>query len=73
MIAVFTKYDQFKLNIEMTLEDEEHHEATCLNDEVECVFHQEYLARLEGSLPFVCLESEDFVNQLAFIILIAVS
>ena len=33
--------------------------------EVENVFRQHYLAGLGGPPPFVCLESEDFVNGLA--------
>jgi len=72
VIAVFTKYDQFKRDIRIKLEDQNRLEETSLNDELEHVFHQHYLANLEGSPPFVCLESEDFMNQLAFIMLIAV-
>jgi hypothetical protein len=72
VIAVFTKYDQFKFETKMRLEDEGRLEETSLSEELERRFHRSYLAKLEGSPPFVCLESEDFVNQLAFIMLTAV-
>ena len=44
-----------------------------LNAEVERIFNEQYLAKLTGSTPVVCLESENFVNQLACTILIPVS
>ena len=70
VIAVFTKYDQFKHDIEMKLEDE--NRETDLDAEVEKIFDQHYLASLGGHPPFVRLESEDFVNQLTCIVLICV-
>jgi len=59
VIAVFTKYDQFKYNVKMRLEDE-----ACSNpkaeasDEAEKMFQMHYLSGLEGKPNFVRLESE---------------
>ena len=62
VIAVFTKYDQFKRNIMMKLEDEGRGPlaGAQLDTEVESVFNQYYLACLRGPPPLVRLESEDF-------------
>ena len=60
VIAVFTKYDQFKLDIKMKLEDEGRDPDSHFNTEVESVFDRYYLARLSGPPPFVRLESADF-------------
>jgi len=54
VIAVFTKYDQFKHDIEMKLEDE--NLETDLDAEVEKIFDQHYLASLGGDPRFVRLE-----------------
>jgi hypothetical protein len=62
----------FKRDVKMKLEDQHRFEETSFDDELDHIFHQSYLASLEGSPPFACLESEDFLNQLAFIVLIAV-
>ena len=70
VIAVFTKYDQFKRDIKMKLEDE--NRETDLDAEVEKIFNQHYLAGLGGYPPFVRLEGKDFVNQLTCILLICV-
>ena len=59
VIAIFTKYDQFKLDIKMKLEDEGHDPEMDLNTEVENIFNQHYLASLNGLPPFIRLESED--------------
>ena len=59
VIAVFTKYDQFKRNIRMKLEDEGRDQEIDLNVEVESLFNQHYLASLNGPPLFVHLESED--------------
>ena len=59
VIAVFTKYDQFKRDIKMKLEDEGRDPDMNLNVEVESIFNKHYLARLDGPPPFICLESED--------------
>ena len=60
VIALFTKYDQFKRDIKMKLEDEPNHPETDIDAEVKRVFEQHYLARLSGPPPFMCLESENF-------------
>jgi hypothetical protein len=59
MVAVFTKYDQFRRNIRIKLEDQ-HRDPSLLDAEVENVFIEHYLAAIAGSPPFVRLESEDF-------------
>jgi hypothetical protein len=68
VIAVFTKYDQFKRNIKMKLEDEGRDLGTHFDIEVESVFNHHYFANLGGTPPFVRLESEDFFNQFTPII-----
>jgi hypothetical protein len=60
VIAVFTKYDQFKRDISCKLEDESRDPSTDLEDEAESMFQQQYLAGLRGTPPFVRLESENF-------------
>ena len=57
VIAIFTKYDQFKRNIEMNLEDEGRDRKMDLNTEVEKIFNAHYLAGLNGPPPFIRLES----------------
>jgi hypothetical protein len=59
VIAVFTKYDQFRRDIRIKLEDQ-HRDPSILDAEVESVFEEHYLADLTGPTPFICLESEDF-------------
>ena len=59
VIAVFTKFDQFKRDIKMKLEYEGRDRETDFNAEVENIFNQHYLAGLNGSPRFVRLESED--------------
>jgi hypothetical protein len=67
VIALFTKYDQFKRDIKMKLEDQHNYPEMEVDDEVKRVFEQHYLANLSGSPPWICLESEDFVtNQSIF-------
>jgi hypothetical protein len=60
VIAVFTKFDQFRRNIRMKLEDEGRDQETDLNAEVETFFNQRYLASLTEPPPFIRLESEDY-------------
>ena len=60
VIAIFTKFDQFKHDIKMKLEDEGHDREMDLNTEVENIFDQHYLASLNGPPPFIRLESEDY-------------
>jgi len=79
VIAVFTKFDQFKRDVKMRLEDKardsgthfdtevESHEGpdpgTHSDTEVESVFVQNYLAPLSGAPPFVRLEGEGFFSR----------
>jgi hypothetical protein len=58
VIAVFTKFDQFRRNTRMKLEDEGRDQEINLDAEVKNRFNQLYLAGLNGPPPFVCLESE---------------
>ena len=58
VIALFTKYDQFKRDVRMMLQDEGCDRDMDLNTEVENKFKRHYLAGLNGSPPFVRLESE---------------
>ena len=62
MIAVFTKFDQFKRNIKMELEDENEGRSPekSFETEVESVFNNHYLAGLSETPPLVRLESEYF-------------
>jgi hypothetical protein len=73
VIAVFTKYDQFKLDTEMKLEDNNPEDRT-VDEEMEMVFQTEYLGRLGKTPPqwYIRLKSESFVNQLTCTILISV-
>jgi len=61
VIAVFTKFDQFKRDIKMKLEDEGRDPEIDLNAEVENIFNRHYMANLNGPPPFIRLESEDRV------------
>jgi hypothetical protein len=60
VIALFTKYDQFKRNVKIKLKG---HPETNIDAEVKRHFEQDYLASLSGPPPFICLESEDFVTN----------
>jgi hypothetical protein len=60
---VFTKYDQFKLDVEMKLEDEGRDQKADLKAEVERCFQERYLGELGGSPPFVRLESKACINR----------
>jgi hypothetical protein len=59
VVAVFTKYDQFRREIRIRLEDQ-YRDPSLLDAEVESVFNEHYLADLTGPPPFIRLESEDF-------------
>jgi hypothetical protein len=61
VIAVFTKYDQFRRNIKMKLEDQ-HRDLADIDDDVETIFNEQFLDKLKGSPLFVRLESKDFVT-----------
>jgi hypothetical protein len=58
MIAVFTKYDQFRREVKMKLEDQG---RDTLDHDVEAIFKQHFLSGLWGPPPFVRLGGEDFV------------
>jgi hypothetical protein len=67
VIAVFTKYDQFTLDIEMNLQD-----GGCSDPEMEApaeaerVFKEHYLDNLGVAPQFVRLESEVLESRSAF-------
>ena|SRR5436190_5977462 len=57
VIAVFTKYDQFKLNVRMQLEDKGDINARSnASSEAERSFQTDYRSPLGESTPFVRLE-----------------
>jgi hypothetical protein len=63
VIVLFTKYDQFRIDIAIMSEDP-YCNSALLDAEVERIFNQDYLARLAGPPlfappPFIRLESED--------------
>jgi len=60
VIAVFTKFDQFKREIRFKLEDGGRDPGIDLNEEMERLFREHYQACLEGSQWFVRLGSKDF-------------
>jgi hypothetical protein len=54
VIVVFTKYDQYKRDIKIILEDQGNDTDTVLlNAETERIFKEQFLAHLRGSPPFV--------------------
>jgi hypothetical protein len=65
VIVVFTKYDQFRMDTEMQLEDQlEGHSKAELEAEMETIFKDRYLTNIRGakgcpSPPYVRLESEN--------------
>jgi hypothetical protein len=61
VIAVFTKYDQFKREISFKLEDKGRDLSMNPDDETKSIFRQYYLAGLGRIPPFVRLESEKSV------------
>ena len=65
VIALFTKYDQFKREIKMALDDEPTHPETDIDAKVKSDFEQHYLGNLSHSesTPYICLECEDFVTD----------
>ena len=63
MIAVFTKFDQFRRDVKIKLEDRVCDPEMHLDDEVERIFKERYLANLAGPPPFIRLQSEGFVNE----------
>jgi len=73
VIAVFTKYDQFRCDIEMRLEDQDRDAEALLHVEIDRVFNQEYLANFKGAPPYICLESEVSVIVGTYTILISLA
>jgi len=65
VIAVFTKYDDFKLTIGIDMEDKD---PTDVDAEVERVFKEQYLTLVEGAWKHVRLESESLITILFFIL-----
>ena len=63
VIAIFTKFDQFKRNMQMNLEDEGRAKETSLNNEVEAMFHEHYKASVEEASFIIRLESEGFLSS----------
>ena len=59
VIALFTKYDQFRRDIKIRLMDEGRDHKMYFDAEVDSVFQQVYLAELSGPPPFIRLGSED--------------
>ena len=55
IIAVFTKYDQFKLNVEMNLEEDSLPEV--VEEKAKELFQAEYLGMISGQPRYITLES----------------
>ena len=64
----------FRRDLMMKLDDQglDAYDPVLLNTEMERAFHEDFLANLRESQPFVCLESEGFINQIACDMLIFV-
>ena len=62
VIAIFTKFDQFRREVRMKLEDQHRDSGIDLDVEMDNIFNEHYLASLRGPPPFIRLESEDFVD-----------
>lgn len=62
VIAVFTKYDQFKIDVKMKMEDDEKDiTPETLSSEINQQFEKEYLQGVERQTEYVQLESEYFM------------
>jgi hypothetical protein len=66
VIAVFTKYDQFKRDMSFKLEDKGRDPRTDLEDEAESIFRQHYLAGLGCTPSFVRLESKNLFSTIRY-------
>jgi hypothetical protein len=65
VIAVFTKYDQFKHNVEMMLEDDGHPDPICqAGIKAEEMFQMHYVEELGGTSKFIRLESKVLLCRL---------
>jgi hypothetical protein len=77
VIAIFTKYDQFRREIAKKLKDEPWDKAE-LVAEAERLFSKDFLGPLNrfmgpGPLPFICLASENSVIQLIYTVLYCIN
>ena len=64
IIAVFTKYDQFKLNVEMKLEDEgEDALPGVVEEKAKELFQDEYLGMVSEQPRYIILESKYDCSQ----------
>ena len=62
IIAVFTKYDQFKVDMEFKLEDSgwDNPGQDSIDAKIKECFEEEYLGKIDGAPRHVQLESEAF-------------
>jgi len=65
VIAVFTKFDQFKRDVGMKLEDQGL-DSALLSDEMDRIFKEEFLVNLKGTPPSVRLERMHRPGQRCF-------
>ena len=72
VIALFTKFDQFRRNVRMRLEDEGGGPEMDLYAKMERVFEHHYVAPLGEHVPFIRLEREGSIHQMRQITLISV-
>ena len=68
IIAVFTKYDQFRLEMEFKLEDDElvNPGQDIIDAKIKKCFEEEYLEKIDEALRHVRLESEAF-SRIAYL------
>jgi len=65
VIAVFTKFDQFRFNVEMRLEDEGYEEPSrdLVNATVQTRLETEYIGAIQGQSRHVVLGGKSTVND----------
>ena len=63
VIAVFTKYDQFKRELSFKLEDLGRNPDIHLEHEADTIFREHYLVGINRDSPSVRLQSEIFVTN----------
>jgi hypothetical protein len=66
VIAVFTKYDQFRRELSFHLEDLGRDPRIHLEHEAESVFRKNYLVGICRESPFVRLQSEDLLSTVPY-------
>ena len=68
IIAVFTKYDQFRLEMEFKLEDDglDNPGQDIIDAKMKKCFEEEYLGKIDGAPRHVRLESETF-SRIAYL------